>query len=100
MPPRTAPIDQIDGVLGGPVEPTTRDLLHTAAGGDPVLLRALVLTGLSLGYLVRDDGWWQWHCATRSLAQVIGACANRLAQAQLTALRTLSEPWAEWFLPA
>lgn len=100
-PPATvrAPADPIDGVLSGPVEPTTRELLHTASGGDPVLLRTLVLTGLGLGALVRHGGGWRW-CVPSGigrLADLLGARASGLAAAQLAALRTLSEPWAKPF---
>src|SRR6266704_4184157 len=94
-----APAGPIDGILGGPVEPVTRELLHTASGGDPLLLHALVRTGLGLGDLVRDGGRWRWGAPSRAgrLAELIGARADALAEAQLAALRTLSEPWAKPF---
>src|SRR5690348_15674497 len=87
----------LDAILHGPIDPDTRHLLAAASGGDPTLLRALVHTGMSLGDLVRDDGRWRWGAPssrTGRLASLIGHRAGNLAESQLAALRTLSEPWA------
>jgi DNA-binding CsgD family transcriptional regulator len=99
MPRNAAPAlsGSIENVLTGPFDPATRDLLDTASGGDPQLLRALVQTGLSLGDLAREDGRWRWGGAssrTGRLADLIGGRVDGLADAQLAALRTLSESWA------
>jgi DNA-binding CsgD family transcriptional regulator len=91
------PDGPIGGVLDGPVEAETRELLVAASGGDPVLLRTLVLTGLSLGDLNHEDGRWRWNTRSRvtRLADLIEARSEGLAEPQLAALRTLSEPWAK-----
>jgi DNA-binding NarL/FixJ family response regulator len=105
MPPRPLPPNvtgsagPVDGVLLGPVEPETRELLDAASGGDRVLLRTLVVTGLSLGDLEHDGSRWRWGAPSRTsrLADLIEARSSGLADAQLAALRTLSEPWAKLY---
>ncbi|WBB80609.1 LuxR C-terminal-related transcriptional regulator [Micromonospora sp. WMMD882] len=84
-------------VLDGPVEPTTRRLLVTASGGDPRLLRALVLTGLSLGDLGRVDGRWRWSDAGSRPGRLAALIEDGVAgfdAAQRAALRTLTRSWA------
>ena len=92
------PADHIVGeVLADAAEPT-RHLLTTAAGGDPHLMRALILNGVGLGELVRRDGRWWWGAATsrtRRLAALISDRSMVLADPQLLALRTLTEPLAK-----
>lgn len=92
------PADHIVGdVLAGAVESTQR-LLTAAAGDDPQLLRALVLTGVAIGELVRRDGRWWWGTATspiRRLAALVSDRSTVLADPQLLALRTLTEPLAK-----
>ena len=92
------PADRVvDDVLTGAVESTHR-LLTAAAGDDPQLLRALILTGIDLGELVRRDGRWWWGAATsriRRLAALISDRSTVLADPQLLALRMLTEPLAK-----
>lgn len=97
--PPAVPADRVDAILGGPVDVATRELFDTASGGDPSLLRALVRTGLGLGEVVWDGGRWRWCGAspTGRLADLIAARVDTLDEAQLAALRTLSEPWAKPF---
>lgn len=86
----------LGAVLDGPIEPETRRLLTTAADGDIRLLRALVLTGLGLGDLVRRDGYWQWNPATSRagrLATLIETRAARFTGPQLAALRVITDSW-------
>jgi len=96
--PDPDPTDYIvDDVLAGAVESTHR-LLTAAAGDDPQLLRALVLTGVDLGELVRRDGHWWWGATAsriRRLAALISDRSTVLADPQLLALRTLTEPLAK-----
>lgn len=96
--PTPQPTDRLlADLLDGPVEPATRRLLVTAAGGDTRLLRALVLTGLALGDLTRRDGWWRWSGATSRpgrLAALLEDGAARLDTGQRAALRTLTRSWA------
>jgi DNA-binding CsgD family transcriptional regulator len=86
-------------VLAGAVE-QTRQLLTAASGNDPVLLRVLVLTGLNSGELTRYDGRWRWGSPmswSHRLARLIGDRAVVLADAQLLALRALTEPWTRTY---
>jgi DNA-binding CsgD family transcriptional regulator len=93
----TVPDRPIGDVLGGPVDAETLRLLDAASGGDPVLLRTLVLTGLRLGDLAHDGDRWRWgaHSRVSRLADLIEARSGALSETQLAALRTLSEPWAK-----
>lgn len=96
--PAPQPADRVlADVLDGPVEPATRRLLVTASGGDPRLLRALVLTGLSLGDLARRDGWWRWSDDTSRpgrLAALLEDGAAGFDADQRAALGTLTRSWA------
>jgi DNA-binding CsgD family transcriptional regulator len=88
----------INEVVTGYVEPATRHLLATAAGGDPVLLRALVATALGIGALVRLGGRWRWIATPSRVSRVAGLLKDRatgLTGAQLAALRAVTAPWAE-----
>ena len=86
----------VAAVLDGAADPT-RDLLTTASGGDPVLLRALILTGLGLGELTCRDGRWWWGAGSsrsRRLAKLIGDRSAGRSARQLMALGALTEPLA------
>jgi DNA-binding CsgD family transcriptional regulator len=78
-------------LLPGAVAPATRRLLVAGSGGDPQLLRGLVLSALGLGALAVSDGEWRW------VSPAAGPREPRLTREQLVALRTLIEPWlAPW----
>lgn len=84
-------------LLEGPFEPETRRLLIAASGGDPALLRALVLTGLGVGDLARHDGYWRWSRSTSRLGRLTRMIESRAAgfsRSQAAAMRTLTESWA------
>lgn len=84
-------------LLEGPFEPETRRLLITASGGDPALLRVLVLTGLGVGDLARHDGYWRWSRSTSRLGRLTRMIESRAAgfsRTQAAAMRTLTETWA------
>src|ERR1700754_1008124 len=86
-----AQADALAELLPGAVAPATRRLLVAGAGGDPLLLRVLVMAALGIGALAVSDGEWRWA------APAAGAWEPRLPQEQLAALRTLIEPWlATW----
>ncbi|GAA1559160.1 hypothetical protein GCM10009827_095200 [Dactylosporangium maewongense] len=87
-------------VLNGPVAPTTRRLLHTASGGDPQLLRALVTSALADGTLVWQSGRWRWAPDLSQASRTTGlieARAFTMKPDQLAALRTLTATGAEPF---
>lgn len=46
-------------VLGGPVDDPTVDRLHALTAGNPMLLRALITSGLEDRVLVEQDGRWR-----------------------------------------
>jgi DNA-binding CsgD family transcriptional regulator len=90
--------DRIVGDVLACAAESTHRMLTTAAGGDRHLLRAIVLTGLGLGELVRHDGRWRWGAPTsrsRRLANLISDRSVVLADVQLMALRALTEPLAK-----
>jgi DNA-binding CsgD family transcriptional regulator len=82
--------------LASGVDAAVSALLTTASGGDPALLRGIVLIALGLGELVGRDGRWRWcpqDSRSRRLAEVIEARASGLSHAQLVALRALTDAW-------
>jgi DNA-binding CsgD family transcriptional regulator len=47
-------------ILGGPVDPTSADRLWRLSGGNPLLLRELVIAAHGSGELSRSYGVWRW----------------------------------------
>ena len=89
---------QLAALVGGPVAEETLQLLETASQGDHDVAQALVAAGLALGELARHGDWWRWAPATSPAARLrdlIEARADALAEAQLSALETLTRPLAE-----
>jgi DNA-binding NarL/FixJ family response regulator len=74
------------GTLAGEVDPAGWRLLMTASGGDPALLRALALIAAGLGELTRE-------APTSRLAGLIADRLSVLSDAQLAALRALTQAW-------
>ncbi|WP_327006624.1 LuxR C-terminal-related transcriptional regulator [Dactylosporangium sp. NBC_01737] len=90
----------VNHVLNGAVAPTTRRLLHTASGGDPALLRALVAMALADGTLVWQEDRWRWAPDLSQASRTTGLIESRAATMkpeQLAALRTVTAVGAEPF---
>lgn len=67
----------VNHVLNGAVAPTTRRLLHTASGGDPALLRALVAMALADGTLVWQEDRWRWAPDLSQASRTTGLIESR-----------------------
>jgi DNA-binding CsgD family transcriptional regulator len=86
----------VDELLRADLEPMAARLFQAASGGDPALLRALLIVGVGLGDLVAHEGRWHWNASgsgAGSLAKVIEARSGDLPAAQLAALGALTERW-------
>ena len=80
-------------VLGDQVDALTLYRLSTAAQGNSLLLRELVLAGLELGRLEQHDGVWRWSGplgVTHRLADLIEARLGRLDGQQRAVLELLA----------
>ncbi|GAA1738398.1 helix-turn-helix transcriptional regulator [Luedemannella helvata] len=86
----------IDELLADASDTTGGRLLAAASGGDPVMMRALVLIAVGLGELTRVDGRWRWNTGTSRSGRLAGVLEDRstaLSDRQLVALRAVTEGW-------
>ncbi len=63
-------------LVRGPVEPSSAQRLTRVGGGNPLLLRELVLAALGGGELIKTYGFWRWTgrlTLAPSLADLVGA---------------------------
>jgi DNA-binding CsgD family transcriptional regulator len=65
-------------VLGGDVAPDVIDELHDRTGGNPLLLRGLLIPGRENGVLVRTAAGWELHGALRGDRQLYDLLEFRL----------------------
>jgi len=79
--------------LGGPVDRATLGLLVAAARGDPALVHALVVAGIGLGVLTRQDDLWRWNGAPL-VASGPAATGRDQVEGQLAAFDALTRPLA------
>ncbi|MEV4706397.1 LuxR C-terminal-related transcriptional regulator [Actinoplanes sp. NPDC049316] len=68
-------------LVGGPVEAGSAQRLSRLGGGNPLLLRELVMAAVSGGELVQAYGFWRWTgrlALAPSLAELVDARVGRL----------------------
>lgn len=76
---RQATADLLAAVLGGPVGTDTVARFHTASGGNPLLLRELLLQALEAGRLADASGTWRITGALSPSRRLADLFADRLA---------------------
>ncbi|MFB9902806.1 AAA family ATPase [Allokutzneria oryzae] len=81
------------GVLGGPVDGLTSELLCRNTQGNPLFLRHLIDSGLETGALAERDGVWCWSgplTAHTRLGDAVAAAIGTLTEADAEAMEYIA----------